>query len=246
MKGPFRESSVRSLIKATSWRVFGSLVTAGMVFVLTRRIEVAAGVGLAEALGKVVLFYVHERFWDRVHIGRQRVRPAVIWLTGLPCAGKSTIAREVEAELRRRGLPVESLDGDTIRAVFPKTGYSRGDRDAHVRRVGHLASRLESHGIFVVAALISPYAESRDFVRGICQNFIEVHVATPLAECERRDVKGLYARARSGDLRGFTGIDDPYEAPRSPELVLDTTALSVKEATDRVLALLDERARQKG
>ena len=96
--------------------------------------------------------------------------------------------------------------------VFPTTG-SRAERDAHVRRVGFLASRLEHHGVYVVASLVSPYRESRDFVRRLCRNFIEVHVATPLEECERRDVKGLYAKARRGEIANFTGIDDPYEPP---------------------------------
>ena len=242
MNGVFHESSARSLFKAASWRAFGTLATAGLVWFFTRRAELAAGVGLLEAVGKELLFYLHERVWDRVGIGRRRVRPAVIWLTGLSGAGKSTVADELAAQLQRRGWPCEQLDGDTIRAVFPQTGFSRADRDAHVRRVGYLASRLESHGVFVIASLISPYAESRDFIRGLCRNFVEVHVATPLEECERRDVKGLYAKARRGELRSFTGIDDPYEPPAAPELVLDTTALSVQEAGARVLAILEARA----
>jgi adenylylsulfate kinase len=164
-------------------------------------------------------------------------RAAVVWLTGLSGAGKSTIAERVVAALRERGRRVEHLDGDALRAVLP-TGFSRAERDAHVRRVGFLASRLEAHGVTVVASLVSPYAEPRRFARGLCRRFIEVYVAAPLAECERRDPKGLYARARRGELRGLTGLDDPYEPPTSPELTLDTSRLTADEAADAVLALL--------
>jgi adenylylsulfate kinase len=166
----------------------------------------------------------------------------VVWLTGLSGSGKSTVARRVVERLAARGEAVEYLDGDAIRDVFPATGFSREERDAHVRRVGWVASRLERHGVTVVASLISPYRASRDFVRGLCGRFLEVHVATPLEECERRDAKGLYARARRGEIRQFTGLDDPYEAPEAPDLRLDTTGLSVDEAAARVLALLDRPA----
>jgi adenylylsulfate kinase len=171
------------------------------------------------------------------------LEPAVIWFTGLSGAGKSTIAREVSRRLRAANLPVEDLDGDVVRAAFPNTGFSRPEREAHVQRVGFLASRLEHHGVFVVCAIISPYEASRDAVRRMCRRFVEVHVATPLQECERRDVKGLYQRARRGDIRDFTGIDDPYEVPVNPTLRIDTTNISVSDAADRVIAALaGERA----
>lgn len=160
---------------------------------------------------------------------------SVVWFTGLSGAGKSTIAHGVLEELDRRAVRHEALDGDLIRDIFPATGFTRPERDAHIRRVGWLASRLEHHGVFVIASLVSPYEASRQFVRGLCRNFIEVYVATSLAECERRDVKGLYARARRGEIAHFTGIDDPYEPPRAPELTLDTAKLSVQESVHAVL-----------
>ncbi|MEO8450622.1 MAG: 3'(2'),5'-bisphosphate nucleotidase CysQ [Gemmatimonadota bacterium] len=163
----------------------------------------------------------------------------VIWFTGLSGSGKSTIAREVVAALESRGTSVEYLDGDAIREVFPATGFDRAARDAHIRRVGFLASRLERHGVTVVASLVSPYEASRRFVRDLCGRFTEVYVATPLEECERRDIKGLYAKARRGEIKQFTGIDDPYEIPVRPELVLDTARLSVIEGAEMVLALVE-------
>lgn len=164
--------------------------------------------------------------------------PAVVWLTGLSGSGKSTIGRALAARVSGPGARVEYLDGDTIREVFPNTGFTRAERDAHVRRVGYLASRLEHHGVFVVCALISPYGASRDEVRRLCRRFIEVHVATPLDECERRDAKGLYARARRGELSQFTGIDDPYEPPTAPEVTIDTRTAGIDEAMDRILAAI--------
>ncbi len=165
-------------------------------------------------------------------------RPCVLWFTGLSGSGKSTIAERVVDMLERSGTPVEYLDGDRVRSVFPGTGFSREERDQHIRRIGFLASLLEKHGVTVVASFVSPYRDARAFVRGLCRNFIEVHVATPLAECERRDVKGLYAKARRGEIRKFTGVSDPYEQPKKPELVIDTTSMSVDEACGKVMAAL--------
>jgi adenylylsulfate kinase len=161
-------------------------------------------------------------------------KAAVIWLTGLSGSGKSTIADRVAAELERLGCDVEKLDGDGVREVFP-TGFSREERNLHIRRMGFMAGLLNRHGVFVVASFISPYREARDYARSRAKRFVEVHVSTPLAECERRDVKGLYARARRGEIREFTGISDPYEPPLAPELTLDTTGLTVEQAADRVL-----------
>src|SRR5688572_6257854 len=160
---------------------------------------------------------------------------AVLWFTGLSGSGKSTIASRVCAELERRGIEVEYIDGDALREVFPQTGFTRAEREEHLRRTGYMASRLAAHGITVVASFVSPYRESREFVRKLCPVFVEIHVATPLEECERRDVKGLYARARRGEIRNFTGIDDPYEPPEHPELMLDTRALTVDQCVARVL-----------
>ena len=159
----------------------------------------------------------------------------VLWFTGLSGSGKSTIAERVHGRLLARGGEVEYIDGDALRAVFPQTGFTREQREEHLRRTGYMASRLAAHGVTVVASFVSPYRESCDFIRRLCPGFMEIFVATPLDECERRDVKGLYARARRGEIRNFTGIDDPYEVPEHPELTLDTRALSVDQCVGRVL-----------
>ena len=172
---------------------------------------------------------------------RTKARAPVLWFTGLSGSGKSTIASRVHRELERRGVDVEYIDGDALREVFPNTGFTRADREEHLRRTGYMACLLAAHGVTVVASFVSPYRDSREFVRRLCPDFFEIYVATPLEECERRDVKGLYARARRGQIQNFTGIDDPYEPPESPELTLDTRTLSVDECTAKVLALFGDR-----
>lgn len=155
---------------------------------------------------------------------------AVIWFTGLSGAGKSTLAKALAESLIEHNLTIELLDGDEIRKIFPQLGFSRAERNQHVERLGHLASVLEKHGVISIVALISPFAESRQFARSLAQNFFEIHVSTPIATCEKRDPKGLYKKARRGELKQFTGIDDPYEVPTNPELVIDTTLLSIEES----------------
>jgi adenylyl-sulfate kinase len=168
-----------------------------------------------------------------------------LWFTGLSGSGKTTIADLVAPELARRGLLVEKLDGDVVRTHLSQgLGFSKEDRDANVERIGWVASRLTRHGAAVVVSAISPYAEARRKARALVEGahgvFIEIHVATPVEECERRDVKGLYAKARAGEIPEFTGISDPYEEPVAPELRLDTTALSPTESAQLVIAKLEE------
>lgn len=168
-------------------------------------------------------------------IPREAKKPFVLWFTGLSGSGKSTIADRVHRSLRERGIKAERLDGDEIRAVFPDTGFDRAGRMAHIARVGYLASVLERNGICTVVSLISPYREAREEVRQRCGRFIEVHLSTPLEVCEARDVKGLYARSRRGEISGFTGLDDPYEAPEAPELRIDTSRLTAAESEKIVI-----------
>jgi 3'(2'),5'-bisphosphate nucleotidase len=177
---------------------------------------------------------------DQTHAGPSDIHTApVLWFTGLSGSGKSTIARLVVERLRAQGAAVEYLDGDGIRNIFPATGFTRPERDAHIKRVGFLASRLAHHGVTVVASLVSPYADSRRFVRDLCGRFVEIYVDTPFEECERRDVKGLYARARRGEVQHFTGLDDPYEKPASPEITIETRGHTPEQGAAQVLDWLN-------
>jgi adenylylsulfate kinase len=171
---------------------------------------------------------------------------ATVWFTGLPSAGKTTVARAVAEQLGVRGHRVELLDGDVVRETLcADLGFSRADRDRNVARIGFVAALLARHGVFALAPVVSPYAAARDAVRArhtaLGLPYLEVHVATPVAECASRDVKGLYARAYAGDLRGLTGVDDPYEPPAEPDLRLDTVGRMVEESAAEVLALLRQR-----
>lgn len=244
-RGRYRESPWRSFLKASSWRVSGFITTFFLVSFFTRNFKAAAEIGLVEAAVKVFLFFLHERLWDRVQVGREEFSPVVLWFTGLPSAGKSTLSEAVGKELVARGLRVEHLDGDSVRAIFPETGFSPQERDQHIRRVGYLASRLESNGVLVIASFVSPHRESRQFVRNLCQNFVEVYVSTPLAVAEKRDVKGLYAKARRSEILNFTGVQDQYEAPENAELVINTEGRSPEDCVQEILSYLDKRLEAK-
>jgi len=234
----FRESNNRSILKTISWRFWATITTTALVFAFTGHFKIALVIGGIEILLKVFLYYFHERIWNKISFGKKEVKPSVIWLTGLSGAGKSTLSEAVYQKLKKKGMKVEHLDGDIVRSIFPATGFSMEERNRHVKRVGFLASLLEKNGISVVASFISPYKESRDFVRNLCSNFQEIFVSTPLEECERRDTKGLYAKARKGEITQFTGIDDPYEEPEKPEINVDTSNQSVKESVDFILEKL--------
>jgi adenylyl-sulfate kinase len=191
-------------------------------------------------MGSPVLIYAHE------HPESEHKRDGgfTLWFTGLSGSGKSTIAHLVGPELDRRGLVVEYLDGDTVRTHLSKgLGFSKEDRDTNIERIGWVASRLTRQGGAVIAAAISPYEETRQKAREMVEEwgaFVEVHVAASVEECAKRDVKGLYEKAFAGEIKGFTGVDDPYEAPTNPELVIDTEAHSPEESAQLVVAKLGE------
>ena len=167
-----------------------------------------------------------------------------VWFTGLSGSGKTTTADAVVALIQERGRVVTVLDGDVVRTHLSRgLGFSREDRDANVRRIGFVAGEVVRHGGIVVAAVVSPYRATRDEVRQMLPSgtFVEVFVDTPIEVCEARDVKGWYAKARSGEITGLTGVDDPYEAPLSPELRLETVGATVAANARRVIELLEAR-----
>ena len=187
--------------------------------------------------------------WHAHAVGRERraellgARGATVWFTGLPASGKSTLAAATEATLLERHRPAYLLDGDNLRhGLNGDLGFRVAERAENVRRTGEVARLFADAGLVALASLVSPYAAARRLVRERHESdglrFIEVYVNTPLAECERRDPKGLYARARTGELQGMTGIDDPYEAPERPELELRPHEQGVTDAVAAVLALL--------
>lgn len=165
----------------------------------------------------------------------------ILWLTGLSGSGKTTIALGVERELKERSCPVELLDGDLVRTNLSKgLGFSREDRETNIRRLGFVANLLSRNSVVAIVAAISPYQAARDEVRNTSKDFIEVFINAPLEVCEDRDVKGLYAMARDGEIKAFTGIDDPYEEPSNPDIVCYTEDESIEESIAKVVAYLEK------
>ena len=179
---------------------------------------------------------------DRAHHANlKNQKPAVLWMTGLSGSGKSTIANAVEKKLARMNRHTFLLDGDNVRHGLNKDlGFTDADRIENIRRVGEVAKLMTDAGLIVITAFISPFRSERDMVRNMMQpgEFVEVHIDTPLSVAEERDVKGLYAKARAGDLKNFTGIDSPYEAPETPEIRIDTTAMTIEQAADQIIEFL--------
>jgi adenylylsulfate kinase len=190
--------------------------------------------------------------WHEGHVTRDerqallRQKGATLWFTGLSGSGKSTIAFTLEHALVQRGHLAYVLDGDNIRHGLNKNlGFSAADREENIRRIGEVAKLFADSGVITMTSFISPYRKDRDTVRSLHVAgglpFIEVHVNTPIETCEQRDPKGLYKKARAGQLKGFTGIDDPYEAPTNPELTLDMTGTSPQDATVQLLEYLQQQ-----
>jgi len=166
-------------------------------------------------------------------------RGAVIWFTGLSGAGKSTLAEALIPKLKSHGKKVEILDGDVVRTHLSKgLGFSREDRDTNIARIAFVAHLLARNGVYVLVAAISPFRSARDAARQTIGDFVEVHVAPPLDECIKRDVKGLYKKAIAGEIPQFTGISDPYEEPLAPELAIDTSKVTVDDGVHRILSTL--------
>jgi bifunctional enzyme CysN/CysC len=205
-------------------------------------------------VGRGALIYELRRssnvHWQTEKVGRaeraalKRQKPAVIWLTGLSASGKSTIANALEARLHLLGHHSMLLDGDNIRHGLNRDlGFTEADRVENIRRIGELAKLMADAGLLVITAFISPFRSDRETARMLLPpgEFIEVHVSTPIEECERRDPKGLYARARSGEIPNFTGINSPYEPPDNPEVVLYTMRSSPAECVEILIKFMTDR-----
>lgn len=190
----------------------------------------------------VVWHHTHCSAGDRARLKQQK--PLCVWLTGLSASGKSTLANALEACLLEQGRHTYLLDGDNVRHGLNKDlGMSEADRAENIRRVGEVARLMTDAGLIVITAFISPFRADRDQARALFgeQQFIEVFIDTPLTVCEERDPKGMYKKARAGQISGFTGIDSPYEPPQAPELHIDTSCKSVAQCTHEILAFLQPR-----
>jgi len=232
------ETNKRSILKTISWRTWATITTALIVFVFTGEFALAVTVGLFEVIAKMGLYFIHERLWQKIKFGKKEVPAFVLWFTGLPASGKKVLADAVYAELKKEGLKVERIDSHDVRPLFPETGFSPEEVDRHVKRSGHLCAMLEKNGVIVVASFVSPYRQSREFARECAANFVEVHMQASVEVCEKRDEKGHYQKARTGEYRYFPGVDIEYEEPESPELVIAADELLPQESTQQILRYL--------
>ena len=228
------ETKVRSLVKALSWRTLATMTTGVLVYIFTGELAIAITIGSLEVLAKMVLYFLHERLWQKIKFGRKEIPSFVIWFTGLPSSGKGEIADRIFTIIQDRKLRVERINSRCVRPLFPETGFAPGEVDQHIRRSGHLCAMLEKNGVVVVASFVSPYLKSREFARDQATNFVEVYLKSEPENCSARDEDGLYARAKSGDLSFFPGVDVDYEESGAPEIVLDIDNISIDEAVATV------------
>jgi adenylyl-sulfate kinase len=229
----FRKST---FIKSLSYRLYSSFITIVIAFVCTGNWIASISIGLLDNFIKVFSYYFFDEIWYRVR--GFKAKPAVVWLTGLSGAGKTTIAYALKEKLNLFEVSSVILDGDEIRTAIKLDGYDEESRKKHNRNVGYIASLFEKQGNVVIVALVSPYADVRNEVRNMCSNFIEVYVSTSLEVCKQRDNKGLYKKAIRGEIKNFTGISAPYEAPQNPELVLTTDHADIQKNIASILKLL--------
>lgn len=232
------ETKRRSILKAVSWRTWATMTTAAIVYMFTGRFTLAITIGCLEVFAKMGLYFFHERLWHRLRYGKKEIPAFVVWFTGLPASGKKAIGDAVYRQLQQENLRVERLDSRDVRPLFPETGFSPDQVDAHIKRAGHLVAMLEKNKVIVVASFVSPYRSSRRFARQMARNFVEVHLNSCVEACEGRDTQGHYARARRGEYCYFPGVHVDYEAPQSPEISIDVDSLSTEQAAQQVVDYL--------
>jgi adenylylsulfate kinase len=196
---------------------------------LTGNLIAAISIGFFDTIVKIFSYYFFDKVWYK--FTGYKVKPAVIWLTGLSGSGKTTIANNLIDKLKNKSIVPVLLDGDEIRHAIKQHGFDEDSRKKHNLNVGYISSLFEKQGNIVVVSLISPYDDIRDEVRRMCTNFIEVYVATDLETCIKRDPKGLYKKAQAGEIKDFTGISAPYYPPTNPEIKVDTSLMSIEECS---------------
>jgi len=231
----YKETNIRSIVKGITWRVVATGTTMGIVYVFFGNIELAIATGLLETVAKVGLYWGHEKLWQKTKWGKKRIEPFNIWFTGLPLSGKTTIADKVYEKLQKLDIPIERIDSKDIRKLFPNAGFSRKERNRHIKRIGHLIQTLQKNSISTVCSFVSPYRESRKMIREMVKNNIVIYVKADIETCKKRDYKGVYEKAIKGEIENFTGISDVYEEPKHAEIVIDTEKMTPDEAAELIV-----------
>jgi len=237
----YKETNKRSIVKGISWRIVATTTTVIIIYFFFGRLDLAIAAGVIETVLKVGLYWAHERAWMKIRWGKKKIEPFNLWFTGLPLSGKTTIADRVYEKLEKLQIPLERLDSKDIRDVVPDIGFSREDRNRHMKRVGHLIKTLQNNSISIVASFVSPYRESRKAIREMVNNNIVVYLKTDVETCKRRDYKGVYEKALRGEYKNFSGVNDVYEEPQHAEIVIDTDKRSVDEAVDTIVKYIKKK-----
>jgi adenylylsulfate kinase len=231
----YKETNTRSIAKGISWRVVATTTTILIVYFFFGRLDLAIAAGLIETVLKIALYWAHERVWMNIRWGKKKIEPFNLWFTGLPLSGKTTIADKVYSELEKLQIPLERIDSKDIRELVPDIGYTREDRNRHMKRIGHLVKTLQNNSVSTVCSFVSPYRESRKAIREMVKNNVVVYLKADVKSCKKRDYKGVYAKALKGELQNFTGVNDVYEEPQHAEIVIDTDVTSVDEAVEKIV-----------
>lgn len=231
----YRDTNKRSIVKGISWRIIATATTITIVYLFFGRLDLAIATGMIETVLKVALYWAHERAWFKIKWGRKKIEPFNLWFTGLPLSGKTTIADRVYEELKKLDIPLERIDSKDIRDLIPNIGYTREERNRHMLRLGNLIRTLQNNSVSTVASFVSPYRESRKAIREMVKNNIVVYVKADIESCKTRDYKGVYAKAMSGELQNFSGVNDVYEEPQHAEIVIDTDAMDVEESVSVII-----------
>jgi adenylyl-sulfate kinase len=231
----FKLINKKNMIKSVIYRLYSFLVTFFVALIITGDAKLSIALGVIENFFKIITYYWFDVVWDK--FTKKKYKTSMLWFTGLSGSGKTTIAKELVKKLQEEGQPAMLLDGDEIRDIFKNYGFDKAARLKHINDVAKMAVYLQKQGIIPIVSLISPFEEARQNARSLTDDFTEIYVSTNLEACEKRDVKGLYAKARSGEIKDFTGVHDtaPYEIPSNPELVFDTEKLDLNSCVNQIL-----------
>ena len=255
----------RHIFKTVTWRILATMITIILAWLISGDVSIALQIGLWEVFIKMLVYYYHERIWFKYFRFKKKIKrqenifqqsikidrkekeklyeqkPKVIWMTGLSGSGKSAIANTTEQLLHSKGYKTYILDGDNVRwGLNADLTFSKKDREENIRRVSEVAKLFADSGIIVITAFISPYDSTRKMAKDIIgeDDYVEVYVDTTLDTCIRRDTKGLYKKARSGLIKNFTGISDPFESPVNPEIIISTDKLTIAESVNMIIDYL--------
>ena len=215
------ETGRRSLVKGITWRFLATTTTIIIVYLFFGRLDLALAAGALETTAKIFLYYMHERAWNRVKFGKKRVEPFNLWIIGLPLSGKKVLADRVYEQLQKQiDFPLERVDNRELRQILPEIGYERQNRIMHIKRVGYLITKLQGHSVSSICSFVSPYQESRDAVKEMTENYVEVFIDTKPEAYKERQASGYVESIDPEQLKDLERISQAYDRPKSPHIVI--------------------------